>query len=73
MSVQLESSRAEVLCLLDEFLQVFPSLRLGQAICNLTMVAGREANIWDLEDDELVSAIQEMMSQYRALNTKIPA
>ena len=73
MNVQLQSSRAELLSLLDEFLQLFPSLRVGQAVCNLTMLAGREANMWDLEDDELVSAMQEMMEQYKAINSKIPA
>jgi len=73
MNTKLLSSRAELLCVFDEFLEMLPSLRVGQAICNLTMMAGREANMWDVEDDELLTAMREMIDSYKQRSAKIPA
>jgi hypothetical protein len=41
----------------------FPSMRLGQLICNLTTQAGRmePSGIWDVEDEELLQAAQEWL------------
>ncbi len=52
-------TRQEILLALSDLSELYPDWRLGQMIANLS-VAARGANteaIWDVEDDELLAAI----------------
>lgn len=50
---------------LDRLLDLFPDLRLGQLLCNLTVMAGKTdpGAVWDIEDDELLEAAQKLLEQ----------
>lgn len=58
-----ESPRQKLFESLAELSHEFPSMRLGQLICNLTTAAGRDepSGIWDIEDDELIAAAREWL------------
>jgi hypothetical protein len=63
--------RQELLRALDELSAAFPEWRLGQMIANLA-VAARGAtteSVWDVEDDELLAAIQRQLERRRPLET----
>ena len=53
-----EDTRAELLEALGELGRAHPNWRLGQALSNLAMAAGRldAGGVWDLEDDEALAA-----------------
>ena len=53
---------------LAELRQVLPSMRLGQLIANMATVArGAVADaIWEMEDDELLTAIRWQLDQLSA-------
>ena len=56
-----EPVRPALLELLAELSREFPSMRIGQMICNLTTAAGRDepSGIWDVEDEELLEAARQ--------------
>jgi hypothetical protein len=60
--------RRDILFALGELSQAYPEWRLGQMITNLA-VAARGATteaIWDVEDDELLAAINRDLDRRRA-------
>lgn len=61
-----EQTRAELLAALAELGRLRPEWRLGQMLANVAMTAGRlEAGaVWDLEDEEALSAARELLAQY---------
>ncbi len=58
-----EETRAELLAALAELGQAHPNWRLGQAMSNLAMAAGRldAGAVWDLEDDEALAAARRLL------------
>ena len=55
--------RSELLTALEHFSQTRPEWRMGQTLANLAMTAGRldAGGVWDLEDEEALSAAPEAM------------
>ncbi len=66
-----EGKRKELLAALAELGRAHPSWRLGQAISNLAMAAGRlePGGVWDLEDDEALAAARLLLQR----DEKVPA
>jgi len=60
-----ESARAELLAAIDELGRIRPEWRLGQMLANLAMTAGRldAGGVWELEDEEALTAARELISQ----------
>ncbi len=60
-----EETRAELLEALGELGRAHPNWRLGQAISNLAMAAGRldAGAVWDLEDDEALAAALRLLGR----------
>jgi hypothetical protein len=58
-----EETRAELLEALAELSHAHPNWRLGQALSNLAMAAGRldAGAVWDLEDDEALAAARRLL------------
>jgi hypothetical protein len=58
-----EDTRAELLAALAELGRAHPSWRLGQALSNLAMPAGRldAGAVWDLEDDQALAAARRLL------------
>jgi hypothetical protein len=63
---QREQTRAELLAALAELGRLRPEWRLGQALANVAMTAGRldPGAVWELEDEEALTAIRELLRQY---------
>jgi hypothetical protein len=61
-----EQTRAELLMALAELGRLRPEWRLGQALANVAMTAGRmdAGGVWELEDDEALAAVRVLLSQY---------
>ena len=64
----------KLLIALAEFWELFPSFRLGQMICNLTSAAKSDSSfanpagtIWDIEDEEMLTCIEEWVARRRAM------
>ena len=53
--------RQEILRLLDRLSELTPDVRFGQLIANLSYLAVGPTNeaIWDMEDDQLIVALQK--------------
>lgn len=60
--------RQEVLRVLAELSEVCPEVRLGQLMANLSYLARGLSNeaIWDMEDEELLTAVRKHLEQWRA-------
>jgi hypothetical protein len=59
-----DSIRHEILSRLGRLSELAPDMRFGQLIANLAFMAAGpwDQTLWDLEDDQLLSAIQQMES-----------
>jgi hypothetical protein len=64
----LKSTRAELLDALTEIGRIRPEWRLGQTLANVAMMAGRTdaGALWELEDDEALTAARHLLRQYSA-------
>ena len=60
-----EQTRSALLEALADLGRAHPSWRLGQTLANVAMAAGRldAGAVWDLEDDEALSAIRAMLAR----------
>jgi hypothetical protein len=60
--------RAELLARLGELSRAWPEMRFGQLIANLAVVArGVEASaVWDMEDAELLAAVNWQLTELAA-------
>ncbi len=60
-----EQTRADLLTALAELGRRRPDWRLGQTIANVATTAGRidAGGVWDLEDEEALTAVRELLSQ----------
>ena len=60
-----EETRSDLLKVLAELSKLHPDWRLGQMLANLAMSAGRTeaSGVWDLEDDEALSAARRLLER----------
>jgi hypothetical protein len=60
-------TRAELLRVLAELGDVHPDWRLGQMLANVAMAAGRTnaGAVWDLEDQEALTAVIRLLERHR--------
>jgi hypothetical protein len=60
-----QTERAELFARLAELSQALPEMRLGQLIANLAVVAqGTDAGaVWEMEDTELLAAVNWQLSE----------
>jgi hypothetical protein len=56
------STRHEILSRLGRLSELAPDMRFGQLIANLAFMAAGpwDQSLWDLEDDRLLAAIQQL-------------
>ncbi len=56
-----------LLDVLKDLRQAFPHLRFGQMICTLAIMARDDEpeSVWEMEDDELLSAARQMLASRR--------
>jgi len=57
----ISAKRQEILRLLEKLSELTPDVRFGQLIANLSYLAVGPTNeaIWDMEDEQLLSAIRQ--------------
>jgi hypothetical protein len=60
--------RQDVLLALSALSEAFPEWRLGQMVANLAVTArgATVESIWDVEDDELLAAINQHLDRRKA-------
>jgi hypothetical protein len=63
-----DSMRTELLARLDELSRACPEMRFGQLIANLAVEArGTESSaVWDMEDEELLAAVNWQLTELAA-------
>jgi hypothetical protein len=68
-----EQTRLDLLGALAQLSRLRPEWRLGQTVANLAMTAGRldAAGVWDLEDDEALSAARALIDQYSDIDSAV--
>jgi hypothetical protein len=59
---------SELISRLDELSRALPEMRLGQLIANMAVVArGTESGaVWDMEDEELLAAVNWQLAELKA-------
>jgi hypothetical protein len=62
----------ELLVALTELRTLFPDWRFGQMIANLVLAAGRDGAVWDIEDQELVTAARRLIDRNGAPHDSSP-
>ncbi len=50
---------------LTELRHLFPDWRIGQLIANVTMAAGQDGAIWQVEDAQLLEAARRLIERNR--------
>ena len=68
-----EQTRLELLAALAQLSRIRPEWRLGQTVANLAMTAGRldAGGVWDLEDDEALSAARTLIEQSSPIDAEV--
>jgi hypothetical protein len=61
-----EQTRTELLAAMSQLSRLRPEWRLGQMLANVAMTAGRldAGGVWDLEDDEALTAARILIEEY---------
>ncbi len=69
----MSAQRKEILRLLGELSQLAPDVRFGQLIANLSYLAIGPTNeaIWDMEDEQLLAAIQKHLEDLSRRHAEI--
>src|SRR5262245_25995890 len=67
-----DQTRRELLAALSELSRLRPEWRLGQTLANMAMTAGRldAGGVWDLEDDEALSAARTLIEHYSQIGSE---
>ena len=67
------AQRQEILQLLARLSELSPDVRFGQLIANLSYLAVAPTNeaIWDMEDEQLLSAIRKHVSDLSARSANV--
>lgn len=68
-----EQIRHELLAAISQLGQLRPEWRFGQTIANLATTAGRldAGGVWDLEDEEALSAARTLIEQYSEIQLEV--
>lgn len=68
-----EQTRLELLAALTQLGRLRPEWRLGQTLANLAMTAGRleSSGVWDLEDDEALTAAQLLIKEHSEFKSAV--
>jgi hypothetical protein len=68
-----EQTREELLSALTQLSRIRPEWRMGQTLANLAMTAGRldAGGVWDLEDDEALSAARVLIQQHTGVEADV--
>jgi hypothetical protein len=68
-----EKTRLELLAALTELSRLRPEWRLGQTVANLAMTGGRfdPGGVWDLEDDDALTAARALIEQYSQMESAV--
>src|SRR5262245_9617045 len=68
-----EPLRRELLAALSQLSRLRPEWRLGQTVANLAMTAGRfeAGGVWDLEEEEALSAARALIEQYSEIDSEV--
>jgi len=63
----MSSSSSELIAAISELRTIFPDWRMGQLVANLVTAAGGKdaAAIWDIEDDQLLTAARRLIERNR--------
>ena len=63
--MSIDTTRHDLLTALAELGELYPDWRLGQTLANLAMAAGHAESsaVWDLEDDEALSAARRLIER----------
>ena len=59
-----QQTRLELLAALFQLSLIRPEWRLGQTLANVATTAGRLDGVWDLEDEEALSAAKTLLEQH---------
>jgi hypothetical protein len=67
-----EQTRLDLLAALAQLSRIRPEWRLGQTLANLAMTAGRlePGAVWDLEDEEALSAAKTLIAQHAEVDSQ---
>ena len=65
------SENEELMCALSKLRSLFPDWRLGQLVANLVLATGNDGEdaIWDVEDEQLLTAARRLIERNRARET----
>ena len=71
--MRLTHTRIDLLGALSQLSQLCPEWRLGQTLANLVVTAGRldPGGVWDLEDEEALTAARALIEQYSELESQV--
>lgn len=61
-----DSPGDDLLLAVAELRALFPDWRLGQLVANLTLAAGRDGQLWDVEDEQLLAAARRLIERNQA-------
>jgi hypothetical protein len=69
----INTTRRELLRLLEELGDACPEVRLGQLMANLSYLARGPAveSIWDMEDEELLAAVRKQLEELRSRRASV--
>ena len=56
----------ELMAAIAELRVLFPDWRVGQVVASLAMAAGRDGQVWEVEDEQLLTAARRLLERNRA-------
>lgn len=68
-----EQTQRKLLAALARLRQIHPHWRLGEAMANVAIAAGRTSanGVWNLEDDEALAAARTLIEQYSEIGSDV--
>lgn len=55
----------EVLAAFGDLHALFPDWRIGQLVANVLLAAGRDGELWDVADEDLLTAARRLVERNR--------
>ena len=56
----------ELMVAIAELRALFPEWRVGQLVASLALAAGRDGQVWEVEDGQLLTAARRLLERNRA-------
>ncbi|HLQ46110.1 MAG TPA: hypothetical protein VK137_15320 [Planctomycetaceae bacterium] len=71
----IDPTRLEILRLLEQLSELEPDVRFGQLVANMAFLAAGPWNetLWDLEDDQLLSALSQHLADLSRTQSQVAA